>query len=132
MKRRGLKRPASALLSEASTGREREGLARPAYGKAGSMVSMDVKAKAKPKGKNTRKKEVKDSKGTMKGNACAKRATPKGAIAGESLRAARRRAILQLVPKKMQQQFKNGCSKCRFTRCTVSCWMSRGFELPEM
>ena len=51
----------------------------------------------------------------------------KAKATSQAAREARRKAMLAAVPKAVQAQFKNGCSKCRYTRCTVSCWRARGF-----
>ena len=84
---------------------------------------LSAKRKGEPKGR------TKTSKGcSSKAKA---KSMPKGKkkeAALESSREARRQAMLAAVPKKVQLQFQNGCSKCRYTRCTVSCWRSRGFE----
>ena len=98
---------------------------RPAAAMAPKGCS-DRKAFAAAKGKSSGK----TSTGCpMSAKAKAKRTDPKAATATLS-RQARRQAILAVVPKKVQLQFQNGCSKCRYTNCTVSCWRSRGFVAP--
>jgi hypothetical protein len=45
--------------------------------------------------------------------------------------AARREAILKIVPDSLKRQYRLGCSKCRARPlCTVSCWRMRGFSVP--
>ena len=98
---------------------------RPAAAMAPKGCS-DRKASAAAKGKSSGK----TSTGCpMSAKAKAKRTDPKAATVTLS-RQARRQAILAVVPKKVQLQFQNGCSKCRYTNCTVSCWRSRGFVAP--
>ena len=44
---------------------------------------------------------------------------------------ARREALLRVIPKKVLQNYKHGCSTCRHREyCTVSCWLKRGFTFP--
>ena len=43
-------------------------------------------------------------------------------------REARRQRILALVPKALQEQYKDGCGKCFWRAyCTPSCWKLRGY-----
>ena len=126
VRKAGLKKPAAAVIKDASTGREPE-RARSPKGAIGSKGSRDKKGAVKPKGKKNTAEPWLGSKRIRKGKATV---TPKGANAAGSDRAARRQAILACVPKKIQLKYRSGCSKCRYTRCTVSCWRSRGFELP--
>ena len=93
-----MKRPAAAIASTGCDGKKAKA------GKAAEgQESKKAKSKAKPKAQTATK--------------------PKGQMSREE----RRRAILAVVPKAMQQRYKDGCSKCRYTRCTVSCWIGRGF-----
>lgn len=40
---------------------------------------------------------------------------------------AERKALLAKIPAAVRKQFANGCSKCRYTNCTPSCWRGRGY-----
>eukprot|EP00435_Cladocopium_sp_Y103_P061098 s891_g22.t1 len=40
---------------------------------------------------------------------------------------AERKALLSKIPAAVRKQFANGCSKCRYTTCTPSCWRGRGY-----
>jgi hypothetical protein len=126
VRKAGLTRPAVATSKDTSMGREQDFAMLPT-GAVGSKRSNVAKASAMPKGKIKTSKKPEVAKRSSKGKVTV---TPKGANVAASDRAARRQAILASVPKKIQAQYRKGCSKCRYTRCTVSCWRSRGFELP--
>lgn len=126
VRKAGLKRPAVATSTDKSMGREQDSMTLPT-GAVGSKRSSVATAAALPKGKTKTSKKLEVAKRSSKGKGTV---TPKGAKVAASDRAARRQAILASVPKKIQAQYRKGCSKCRYTRCTVSCWRSRGFELP--
>lgn len=97
-----LKRPAAAVAPMGCSAPKGSAAGeRKKHGKTSTGCRISAKGTAKPKGKTE--------------------------ATATSSREARRRAILAVVPKKVQLQFKNGCSKCRYTNCTVSCWRSRGF-----
>ena len=99
------KRPAAALAPMGCSDRTVSKAAKgKSPGKTSTRCPMSAKAKAKRTGATT--------------------------ATATSSRQARREAILAIVPKKVQLQFQNGCSKCRYTNCTVSCWRSRGFVAP--
>ena len=126
VRKAGLKRPAVATSRDTSMGREQDSMTLPT-GAVGSKRSTVATAAAMPKGKTKTSKKPEVAKRSSKGKGTV---TPKGAKVAASDRAARRQAYLASMPKKIQAQYRKGCSKCRYTRCTVSCWRSRGFELP--
>eukprot|EP00435_Cladocopium_sp_Y103_P074288 s636_g47.t2 len=52
--------------------------------------------------------------------------------APESRDARRVRLIQSRVPKAVQDQFRDGCSKCYYRKgCTLSCWTMRGFDMTD-
>ena len=94
------------------------------------------KGKAKNKVKKQPKKK---SQATKKKPAAALRrpaasaASARGtARAGESREARRLRLINVFVPKHIQEEYRDGCSKCYYRKgCTLSCWKLRGFEMSD-
>ena len=75
---------------------------------------------ASKKAKPQTSKDVPAGSGVMKKPAMALK-RPAGSKDAE------RKAILSKVPAAVRKQFANGCSKCRYTTCTPSCWRGRGY-----
>ena len=75
---------------------------------------------ASKKAKPQTSKDVPAGSGVMKKPAMALK-RPAGSKDAE------RKAILSKVPAAVRKQFANGCSKCRYTTCTSSCWRGRGY-----
>ena len=94
------------------------------------------KGKAKNK---VKKPTAKKSQATKKKPAAALRrpaasaASARGtARAGESREARRLRLINVFVPKHIQAEYRDGCSKYYYRKgCTLSCWKLRGFEMSD-
>jgi hypothetical protein len=92
---------------------------------------MNPTEKATPSGRKGAKAIAKRPAASLvaKRPATCRRGLKRPAAAAPLGREAKRQQLLRKIPEDLKRKYKNGCSKCRYTFCTPSCWAGRGFTL---
>ena len=80
--------------------------------------------KAAPSGRKGAKAIAKRPAASLvaKRPATCRRGLKRPAAAAPLGREAKRQQLLRKIPEDLKRKYKNGCSKCRYTFCTPSCW----------